>query len=1679
MPSPSPGPAHPGAKDFRIRAVVIDHYLATPLRDLDPTYSELTGHVAPAHLAPDVTSVPIVRVFGTTPAGQPARNPCTHAPSASLCCAPRPAHAPTPFSMGLARASTAKQVQASALDPATIWAVPSAQHGLTPKNALSCTPCTECSPGISKTAAAQQPCPGWAVTEAGQAIPGVDEQWCQLNCYLPGTLILAPACDPASGGSQFCICGPAPSSPPESGCPAWQITASGSLIPGIDAAWCGLNCYLPGSFTLAPGTVHAWPGPLAVCPTGKLFTCGLGLPTPLQCHPPTHRDTDPPACDPASGDSQYCACSTEPSQPPPTAAPCPIWQITASGQGVPGVDEQWCQLNCYLPGTLILAPGAARGHLTKCICVLAVGLLCSISSPTACDPASGSSQYCNCSPSPPEEPPPSFPQLDNCLVGGAAPAIEWSLQGTILIVKADFDTAVEQWIALGISPPGGAFMGDIDLVMAYRISPGADCKRKLHASGTGMPSAPADAPISSVMYDNSLQKLQFHVDITGLPLADPACGPYQLVWAQGDVPPASVCGEGEPVSYHGQTRGRVSIDTFCCLPAACSPTCDDLCPNGDEAATDCGGSCAPCAQPEQDAFHPAVAIPSVTGGDVVPSLLMAPLLLTELRPQLEPPSVLISPAVSGGAPGVNLAPLVGKRISRFFDSPFVAGVPSTETIGGQPIGGQPAAGGPLSSQSGPSLVPFIPSIPSARPVQQPYLDTLLPYSTADGPLTAPSLLTAPQLAPDGTADPMVCECTRYVSGASPADTVLCMAPPFAGQRDCSPLEGRKHGPCCGVCKDYSIFHGPGEGEYCQNEAGLCYGTTGGEVGCFFCDECGVLECTAGQDLTRCEAQPATSEPTRLVTPMPSPRTSRIPTTMPTPQPTRAATPMPTTQPTRMPTSMPSPHVSLRTTPVPSPQSTRMMTPMPSPQPTRMATSVPSPQSTSMATPVANPEESPLATTVNAVCLCAGEEAGDVGLVGGHFDVDSTNSIGGNTQAWPPPQEHKHEYDDDFGECVDLFTNNGGIHSVFTNIPTGQPFKLQLANANLNAGARISINAAYDPAHLPSSFDKTTCTHGDPGSSWVYSTDFDDTALLSLSSPTFSLGSLAAGADCELTSLSICYTAAAFRCFGIMPTQTGCVKVNKAGPNGEWRNGALVLQALPVDVGGALLAGCNLDFLASSGLHGVAAAMDPAGCMYQEWTVFWHWDFTALTGSTCDFPDIPCSKDTCYGDQDWEGCMELIFGPIVPEESTRGCQSQYCADPTPSALPPSKMWTPQLTPIRTPVPTVLAVQSPIPTPILTIHSTPLPTPKASPDPTYVPAVAPQYALLPNVAIPSVTGGDVVPSLLMAPLLLTELRPQLEPPSVLISPAVSGGAPGVNLAPLVGKRISRFFDSPFVAGVPSTETIGGQPAAGGPLSSQSGPSLVPFIPSIPSARPVQQPYLDTLLPYSTADGPLTAPSLLTAPQLAPDGTADPMVCECTRYVSGASPADTVLCMAPPFAGQRDCSPLEGRKHGPCCGVCKDYSVFHGPGEGEYCQNEAGLCYGTTGGGGRVLLLRRVRRSGVHGGAGLDPLPAVTTPHIGVTPVLGPPPHPPLPVIHAPTIGPMPSLTQPSVAPPQTTDLIPSLIQPSAASPAVASPNIVLPAVLGAPTAVLPTAVGAPTVVAQPPTTDLIPSLIQPSA
>lgn len=185
---------------------------------------------------------------------------------------------------------------------------------------------------------------------------------------------------------------------------------------------------------------------------------------------------------------------------------------------------------------------------------------------------------------------------------------------------------------------------------------------------------------------------------------------------------------------------------------------------------------------------------------------------------------------------------------------------------------------------------------------------------------------------------------------------------------------------------------------------------------------------------------------------------------------------------------------------------------------------------------------------------------DLGLLGGHFDLDTS------TQIYPfnkgTTDHHVHEYDDKYDvQSADFFKlYDQKFLQINQAISVNQKFNLILANASLSPGAIIEINGV----------EKLAINY--TGQTTIYT-----------------LGVPATG-EVQLKSLSIKFAKDALLKGGLVPTATSCVRANNPGALGEYRNGALTLQAL-IDKGSTVDPVLNV---ATSGL-------------LWEATLFWHYD----------------------------------------------------------------------------------------------------------------------------------------------------------------------------------------------------------------------------------------------------------------------------------------------------------------------------------------------------------------------------------------------------------------------------------------------------------------------------------------
>ncbi|MBT7586624.1 MAG: PKD domain-containing protein [Gemmatimonadetes bacterium] len=210
-------------------------------------------------------------------------------------------------------------------------------------------------------------------------------------------------------------------------------------------------------------------------------------------------------------------------------------------------------------------------------------------------------------------------------------------------------------------------------------------------------------------------------------------------------------------------------------------------------------------------------------------------------------------------------------------------------------------------------------------------------------------------------------------------------------------------------------------------------------------------------------------------------------------------------------------------------------------------------------------ERELIELIKAELIALGEMTGEAippdpddtdGLIGGHIDIDTASDIApindGDTDG------HVHAYDNKYDVLVvDYFDlMDSKLHNITTDVSSGEKFKLLIANASLSPGATLQVNNGSD-------------------SSGIYSLDGVDGST-------------------QLTALSYHFEANGIATGRVHPTNTGDVRKNVPGPNGEWRNGALTLQAVKVNADGTDGYTLNDQGVAASGL-------------LWETTAFWHWN----------------------------------------------------------------------------------------------------------------------------------------------------------------------------------------------------------------------------------------------------------------------------------------------------------------------------------------------------------------------------------------------------------------------------------------------------------------------------------------
>ncbi len=197
-----------------------------------------------------------------------------------------------------------------------------------------------------------------------------------------------------------------------------------------------------------------------------------------------------------------------------------------------------------------------------------------------------------------------------------------------------------------------------------------------------------------------------------------------------------------------------------------------------------------------------------------------------------------------------------------------------------------------------------------------------------------------------------------------------------------------------------------------------------------------------------------------------------------------------------------------------------------------------------------------------------------GLHGGHFDLDTSHKVyplsAGTTD------HHVHEYDDKYHTNTMNFFGlaDPKFGEIQELIPDPQQrFVLIVSNAELSKSGMLQIN-----------------------NNVLNVLDYQNASRSKLQSggslQVFTLGVPQVAGDQQLSSFKLAFPVDAIASGGIIPTATGCVRKNEPGAKGEYRNGALVVQAVRADA-------VDLD-------PSLGVARSSSDLLWEA-TVFWHWD----------------------------------------------------------------------------------------------------------------------------------------------------------------------------------------------------------------------------------------------------------------------------------------------------------------------------------------------------------------------------------------------------------------------------------------------------------------------------------------
>ncbi len=230
------------------------------------------------------------------------------------------------------------------------------------------------------------------------------------------------------------------------------------------------------------------------------------------------------------------------------------------------------------------------------------------------------------------------------------------------------------------------------------------------------------------------------------------------------------------------------------------------------------------------------------------------------------------------------------------------------------------------------------------------------------------------------------------------------------------------------------------------------------------------------------------------------------------------------------------------------------------------------------------------------------DADDPGLIGGHFDLDTSSTIypfsGGTTDG------HVHQWDDkNDATTIDFMALPDGdgnpLHEINDDENAVDPdtvFILIVGNSHLSQGAILEINgSSISVSEYKALQDRyMSGTLGDG----------EKFPLLKLNSRT---GSESAAGVKGLKTLKLSFDAFAILAGDIVPSETKCVRANDIGAQGEYRNGALFLQALDASdlTGGFTEDVATGQLIANSTSVDSANGYATSGLLWEA-SVFWHW-----------------------------------------------------------------------------------------------------------------------------------------------------------------------------------------------------------------------------------------------------------------------------------------------------------------------------------------------------------------------------------------------------------------------------------------------------------------------------------------